>query len=183
MAYTREQYNALVAAIASGSEFVKYSDKEVRYRSQAEMLSIKRKMELELGIVTTGKRKTYGVYSKGLANDNRLPAGTCVTVAGTGTTVRGDTFTVWVLESPDVDVVKLLRSGVVIGVQYAVPGANVLTIPYLKSGGIYVETPLFVNGAVRDDINYVQGSGQIVLPNDVAWIDGYYVTIKIEYNA
>lgn len=52
MPWTMEQYTVLQAAIATGSKRVKYSDKEVEYRSLAEMLAILDAMAAELGITT-----------------------------------------------------------------------------------------------------------------------------------
>jgi len=66
MAYTQKQYEDLVAAIATGAMFVKYSDKELRFRSLGEMEALKDKMELELGISKKSRRKTVTVYNKGL---------------------------------------------------------------------------------------------------------------------
>jgi len=63
-AYTMDQYNALVAAIALGAKYVKYSDKEVEYRSLAEMSSLKQEMEQQLGISGAPRRKWRGVYRK-----------------------------------------------------------------------------------------------------------------------
>lgn len=50
MAYTLDQYNNLLAAIAQGARRVRYGDKEVEYRSLDEMLNTKRQMETDLGI-------------------------------------------------------------------------------------------------------------------------------------
>ena len=50
--YTTTQYNALVEAISLGALTVKYSDKEVTYRSLPDMLRLKRIMEHSLGITS-----------------------------------------------------------------------------------------------------------------------------------
>jgi len=50
--YTTTQYNALVEAISLGALTVKYSDKEVTYRSLSEMLRLKQIMEHSLGIAS-----------------------------------------------------------------------------------------------------------------------------------
>lgn len=67
--YTLEQYNALTAAIAQGALRVKYSDKEVEYRSLDDMLTLKRIMEQQLGIgefaATSQGSRRVGVYFKG----------------------------------------------------------------------------------------------------------------------
>lgn len=65
MAYTIEQYNLLVAAIAEGALRVKYADKEVEYRSLKEMLLLKGLMEDDLGL-TKNKRRKYASFTKGL---------------------------------------------------------------------------------------------------------------------
>lgn len=64
-AFTQEQYNALVSAIAQGAREVWYGDKRVQYNSFDEMLRLKQLMEKELGL-TTASSKSYGEYSKGL---------------------------------------------------------------------------------------------------------------------
>lgn len=64
--YTQQQYNDLCAAIALGATFVKYSDKEVHYRSLAEMNSLKAEMEQDLGLTNAPRRKWKGVYRKGV---------------------------------------------------------------------------------------------------------------------
>lgn len=66
MAYTIDDYNALKAAIAQGAVKVKYADKEVEYRSLAEMRDIKREMEIELGITRGGIKTSFAKYSRGL---------------------------------------------------------------------------------------------------------------------
>jgi hypothetical protein len=62
--YTTDQYQALIAAIATGSKFVKYSDKEVEYRSLGDMLSLKHEMELDLGLIRKPTRTTHTRYRK-----------------------------------------------------------------------------------------------------------------------
>ena len=64
--YTTEQYNSLVAAIATGATFVKYSDKEVHYRNLPEMQSLRQDMEIDVGITPKPVRRRIGVYRKGL---------------------------------------------------------------------------------------------------------------------
>lgn len=66
MAFTLDQYTALVAAIAQGALKVEYGDKKVEYRSLADMLLLKGKMEEELSLVTVRSRKVYPEFSKGL---------------------------------------------------------------------------------------------------------------------
>ncbi len=48
MAYTIEQYEALKAAIATGTQSVSYGDKTVSYRSMDDMEKILRRMEADL---------------------------------------------------------------------------------------------------------------------------------------
>ena len=62
--YTTDQYTALVAAIATGSKFVKYADKEVEYRSLGEMNSLKRDMEIDLGLLKCASRYSYRRFQK-----------------------------------------------------------------------------------------------------------------------
>ena len=69
--YSRDQYTKLVAALATGATFVKYSDKEVHYRDFAEMQSLKHDMEVDLGIIKSGSRTRYGDYRKGLGGRRR----------------------------------------------------------------------------------------------------------------
>ena len=67
MAYTVDQYNQLVAAIAQGALTVKYADKEITYRSLNEMIRIKRDMQKDLGIGDAKKpTRHYAQFSKGL---------------------------------------------------------------------------------------------------------------------
>lgn len=68
--YTLEQYNSLKAAIATGSQTVKYGDKTVEYRSLSEMTQILRMMETELFPAPTAPGLAAGrrvvEFSKGL---------------------------------------------------------------------------------------------------------------------
>lgn len=66
MAYTQTQYDSLTAAIAQGVTTVKYGDKEIIYRSLAEMKQIKSDMEVALGKKPAGIRRTYISHTKGL---------------------------------------------------------------------------------------------------------------------
>jgi|GEM_PF-147774 len=70
--YTIDQYNKLISAIAQGVHVVKYADKEVTYRSLAEMKALKSDMESELGIGNPARRKkvVLGSFNKGF-NSNR----------------------------------------------------------------------------------------------------------------
>lgn len=62
--YTQQQYQALCAAIAQGVQSVQYGDKNITYRSLAEMKQVKADMEKELG-VKSPTRKRYISHSKG----------------------------------------------------------------------------------------------------------------------
>lgn len=64
--WTIEQYNTLKEAIASGTKTVKYSDKEVTYRSLEEMMTLLRAIERELGLNKTKMFVDYPTHSKGL---------------------------------------------------------------------------------------------------------------------
>lgn len=50
MAWTLTQLEALEAAIATGTTKVKYEDREVSYRSLAEMFTLRRAMRKALGL-------------------------------------------------------------------------------------------------------------------------------------
>jgi hypothetical protein len=64
MAYTQLQYETLKSAVAQGALRVKYADKEIEYRSLAEMYMILANMEAELFPKTTSNRR-YASFSKG----------------------------------------------------------------------------------------------------------------------
>lgn len=66
MAFTIEEYNTLCANIAQGVLTVKYADKEVQYRSLAEMNALKGQMEQELSIVPKKPKVRWAQQSKGL---------------------------------------------------------------------------------------------------------------------
>lgn len=75
MAYTVDQYNVLVAAIAQGAMTVKYADKEVTYRSLNDMYRIKRDMETQLfAPAIPAPTRRYGEFSKGLYPGTELSA-------------------------------------------------------------------------------------------------------------
>ena len=48
--YTIEQYDALCAAIASGTKSVEYADKKVTYQNLSDMLAAKHLMAVDLGL-------------------------------------------------------------------------------------------------------------------------------------
>jgi hypothetical protein len=65
MAFTLEQYNKLDEAISQGVLKVEYADKKVEYRSLTEMLTLRRLIAIELGLVTQGGGRKYVKYSSG----------------------------------------------------------------------------------------------------------------------
>lgn len=66
MAYTLEQLQALEESIAQGALRTRYADKEVQFRSLAEMLQLRDLMRQELGLNTPGGRRLLAKHSKGL---------------------------------------------------------------------------------------------------------------------
>lgn len=63
--WTKKDLDALNLAIASGATKVKYTDKEIEYRSLDDMLRIKNIILKELGLLNKTSRVTAN-YSKGL---------------------------------------------------------------------------------------------------------------------
>jgi hypothetical protein len=59
MAYTSDDLTALEGAIKTGALSVKYSDREVTYRSLKDMRSLREEMRRELGLSRRGLRFTY----------------------------------------------------------------------------------------------------------------------------
>jgi hypothetical protein len=66
MQWTTEAYEALKDAIQSGTRRVKYTDKEIEYRSLAEMRALLRDAEKALGLVKQSQMRTVATVSKGL---------------------------------------------------------------------------------------------------------------------
>lgn len=68
MAYTQQQIDTLKAAIAEGALTVRYSDKQITYRSLDEMMRILALMEREAAGSNTEAASglVYGSFSKGL---------------------------------------------------------------------------------------------------------------------
>ena len=71
--YTQKDLADLQRSIAEGVLKVKYSDKEIEYRSLTDMLRLESKIKGELGIDTScankglfGGRKKIAIHSKGL---------------------------------------------------------------------------------------------------------------------
>lgn len=71
MAFTLDQLTALDAAIAQGTLIVKYSDKEVTYRTLEEMMQIRALVQQDLGLISkVNPGRRYADYSSGLTNCN-----------------------------------------------------------------------------------------------------------------
>lgn len=71
--FTPDQLIALEAAIADGALKVKYSDKEVEYRSLAEMLKTRDIMRNALGMnETCGKKGLFGGRRLNMRHDKGL---------------------------------------------------------------------------------------------------------------
>ena len=66
MAWTTDQLTALETAISQGALRVRYSDKEVQYRSLSEMLQLRDLIRQELGLTSAGSRRLLAKHSKGL---------------------------------------------------------------------------------------------------------------------
>lgn len=66
MAFTQLQLDALDEAIAQGALRVKYADKEVEYRSLADMLALRTKMQQELGLTKVNGGRVFANHTKGL---------------------------------------------------------------------------------------------------------------------
>jgi hypothetical protein len=64
--FTQAKLDALEDAIAEGALTVKYADKQITYRSLAEMMQIRDLMRKELGVTKSGNRRVYAKFSKGL---------------------------------------------------------------------------------------------------------------------
>jgi len=71
MAFQLEDLENLEAAIAQGVTRVKYTDKEVEYRSINEMVQIRNMMRKELGILPKGPNRKFASISKGLDHTGR----------------------------------------------------------------------------------------------------------------
>jgi hypothetical protein len=64
MAFTQQQYNDLVAAIAEGVTTVMSNGRRVEYRSLSEMMKLKSVMEEELGAAGAGRRRHYASFRR-----------------------------------------------------------------------------------------------------------------------
>jgi hypothetical protein len=59
MAFTQQQYNDLVAAIAEGVTSVSSNGRQISYRNLSDMMKLKSVMEEELGVAGSGRRRQY----------------------------------------------------------------------------------------------------------------------------
>jgi hypothetical protein len=59
MAFTQQQYDDLVAAIAEGVTSVSSNGRQVSYRNLTDMMKLKATMEEELGITGAGRQRRY----------------------------------------------------------------------------------------------------------------------------
>lgn len=66
MAFTLDQYNKLIEAISLGARSVMYGNKTVTYNSPDEMLRLKEKMEIDLGLKSASSKKVLTTFNKGL---------------------------------------------------------------------------------------------------------------------
>jgi hypothetical protein len=64
MAFTQQQYNDLVAAIAEGVTTVMSNGRRLEYRSLSEMMKLKSVMEEELGAAGAGRRRHYASFRR-----------------------------------------------------------------------------------------------------------------------
>ena len=73
VAFTQGQYDALKNALAMGVLTTEYQGKKTTYRSKAEIESILRRMERELGLASATDGFVPVEYSKGLGPITREP--------------------------------------------------------------------------------------------------------------
>jgi hypothetical protein len=64
MAFTQQQYDDLVAAIAEGVTTVMSNGRRLEYRSLSEMMKLKSVMEEELGAAGAGRRRRYASFRR-----------------------------------------------------------------------------------------------------------------------
>lgn len=65
MAFSLAQLTALEDAISQGALRVKFSDREVQYRSLEEMIRLRDLMRKELGVASAPSKRIVMVYDKG----------------------------------------------------------------------------------------------------------------------
>lgn len=64
MAFTQQQYDDLVAAIAEGVTTVMSNGRRLEYRSLSEMMKLKSVMEEDLGAAGAGRRRHYASFRR-----------------------------------------------------------------------------------------------------------------------
>jgi hypothetical protein len=64
MAFTQQQYEDLVAAIAEGVTTVASNGRQVQYRNLTEMLKLKTVIEEELGVSGAGRQRRYASFRR-----------------------------------------------------------------------------------------------------------------------
>lgn len=67
MAWAQTDYDALNKAIAQGATSVRYGDRQITYRSLAEMLQLRQQMAAELGLNSARIARKFASYSSGLS--------------------------------------------------------------------------------------------------------------------
>lgn len=66
MAFCKDDLDSLESAIAQGAMQVKYSDRQINYRSLDDMIRTRNMMRKELGIIPSKPNRKYASVSKGL---------------------------------------------------------------------------------------------------------------------
>jgi hypothetical protein len=64
MAFTQQQYEDLIAAIAEGVTTVSSNGRQVSYRNLNDMFKLKSQMEQELGVAGAGRRRHYASFRR-----------------------------------------------------------------------------------------------------------------------
>ena len=140
------------------------------------MQSLKREMEIDLGIIKNRPRKTIGVYDKGLLT-NHIPRPTGnIVVPGVP---NSDTISILVKTAPDSSQYDL-RNGITINQQY--PEGPTITIPYLASPGVFVKKMFFLNTQLNENIQYTQGTGILTYAGGGTFADGDRITFEYVYS-
>lgn len=68
MAFSQANLDAIEAAIASGALTVKFGDREVQYRSMADMMQARDVIRRALGLTNRNGGRTFARFSKGIHN-------------------------------------------------------------------------------------------------------------------
>lgn len=66
MAWTQTDLDAIEAALVNGTTTVKYSDKQVTYRSIDELIRVRELIRKDLGLTNAASGRVYASHSKGL---------------------------------------------------------------------------------------------------------------------